>query len=107
MGRTRLIVAIGTHQLGVHHERDGIYDLSSARPGPRCVSRAYSFVVTFGLRSLTRRLLLCGDAVAAAGVSLVGGFGVGIADRVRRSCSMGPQPVLALSLRPSWGGTAD
>jgi len=49
----------------------------------------------------------CAATRAAAGVSLVEGFGVGIADRVRRSCSMGQQPVLALSLRPSWGGTAD
>lgn len=70
------------------------YNLFSARLGSaraRCVSRAYSFVATFGLRNLTRRLLLCRRTRWLLRESRwVWGFGVGIADRVRRSCGMGP-----------------
>ena len=102
------IVAIGTHQLGGHHEREGIQLIfGSARLGSaraRCVSRAYSFVVTFGLRNLTRRLLLCrrrggsSGSLAGCGALELGSLTGCVAPAV---WGRAPQPVLVLSLRPS------
>ena len=72
------IVAIGTHQLGGHHEREGIQLIfGSARLGSapaRCVSRAYSFVVTRSQKPHSPAAPVPPDAVAPPGVSL----GVGL-----------------------------
>ena len=97
------IVAIGTHQLGGHHEREEIQLIfRSARA--RCVSRAYSFVVTFGLRNLTRRLPLCcrlggsSGSLAGCGALELGSLTGCVAPAV---WARAPEPVLVLSLRPS------